>query len=245
MPPHLPMRTASSSSAAWVRARRWRPFRRACDILVATPGRLEDLHNQGFIDVSQLEIFVLDEADRMLDMGFIHDVQQDPHAGCPPKSRPCSSPPPCPRRSLQLVDSLLHDPVKIAVDPVSSPVEVIDQSVYLVDKNNKTKLLVKLVNDKSIPSALVFTRTKHGANRVAQDLTKAGITAAAIHGNKSQTARQAALAGLQGRLRPGAGGHRHRRPRTGHRVAGLCVQLQPARGTRDLRPPHRPHRPGR
>ncbi len=95
------------------------------------------------------------------------------------------------------MDSLLHDPVKIAVDPVSSPVEIIDQSVYLVDKNNKTKLLVKLLNDRNLPSALVFTRTKHGANRVAQDLTKAGITAAAIHGNKSQTARQAALAGFK------------------------------------------------
>ena len=167
-----------------------------CDILVATPGRLEDLHNQGFIDVSQLEIFVLDEADRMLDMGFIHDVKKI-LSWLPAKKQTLFFSATMPKEISQLVDSLLHDPVKIAVDPVSSPVEVIDQSVYLVDKNNKTKLLVKLVNDKSIPSALVFTRTKHGANRVAQDLTKAGITAAAIHGNKSQTARQAALAGFK------------------------------------------------
>ena len=163
-----------------------------CDILVATPGRLEDLHNQGFIDVSQLEIFVLDEADRMLDMGFIHDVKKI-LSWLPAKKQTLFFSATMPKEISQLVGSLLHDPVKIAVDPVSSPVEVIDQSVYLVDKNNKTKLLVKLVNDKNIPSALVFTRTKHGANRVAQDLTKAGITAAAIHGNKSQTARQQAL----------------------------------------------------
>ena len=167
-----------------------------CDILVATPGRLEDLHNQGFIDVSKLEIFVLDEADRMLDMGFIHDVKKI-LSWLPAKKQTLFFSATMPKEISQLVDSLLHDPVKIAVDPVSSPVEVIDQSVYLVDKNNKTKLLVKLLNDRSIPSALVFTRTKHGANRVAQDLTKAGITAAAIHGNKSQTARQAALAGFK------------------------------------------------
>ncbi len=167
-----------------------------CDILVATPGRLEDLHNQGFIDVSKLEIFVLDEADRMLDMGFIHDVKKI-LSWLPAKKQTLFFSATMPEEISQLVDSLLHDPVKIAVDPVSSPVEIIDQSVYLVDKNNKTKLLVKLLNDRNLPSALVFTRTKHGANRVAQDLTKAGITAAAIHGNKSQTARQAALAGFK------------------------------------------------
>ncbi len=167
-----------------------------CDILVATPGRLEDLHNQGFIDVSKLEIFVLDEADRMLDMGFIHDVKKI-LSWLPAKKQTLFFSATMPKEISQLVDSLLHDPVKIAVDPVSSPVEIIDQSVYLVDKNNKTKLLVKLLNDRNLPSALVFTRTKHGANRVAQDLTKAGITAAAIHGNKSQTARQAALAGFK------------------------------------------------
>ena len=167
-----------------------------CDILVATPGRLEDLHNQGFIDVSRLEIFVLDEADRMLDMGFIHDVKKI-LTWLPAKKQTLFFSATMPKEITQLVDSLLHDPVKIAVDPVSSPVEVIDQSVYLVDKGNKSKLLVGLLEEKKIPSALVFTRTKHGANRVAQDLTRAGITAAAIHGNKSQTARQAALAGFK------------------------------------------------
>ena len=167
-----------------------------CDILVATPGRLEDLHNQGFIDVSHLEIFVLDEADRMLDMGFIHDVKKI-LTWLPAKKQTLFFSATMPKEISQLVDSLLHDPVKIAVDPVSSPVEVIDQSVYLVDKGNKSKLLVQLLEEKHIASALVFTRTKHGANRVAQDLTRTGITAAAIHGNKSQTARQTALSGFK------------------------------------------------
>ena len=167
-----------------------------CDILVATPGRLKDLHDQGFIQLDGLDIFVLDEADRMLDMGFIHDVKKI-LTWLPQKKQTLFFSATMPKEITQLVDSLLHDPVKIAVDPVSSPVEVIEQSVYLVDKGNKTKLLVQLLKEKQIPSALVFTRTKHGANRVAQDLTRAGITAAAIHGNKSQTARQAALAGFK------------------------------------------------
>lgn len=167
-----------------------------CDILVATPGRLKDLHDQGLLSLDELDIFVLDEADRMLDMGFIHDVKKI-LTWLPRKKQTLFFSATMPKEITQLVDSLLHDPVKIAVDPVSSPVEVIDQSVYRVDKGNKTKLLVQLLQEKQIPSALVFTRTKHGANRVAQDLTKAGVTAAAIHGNKSQTARQAALAGFK------------------------------------------------
>ena len=167
-----------------------------CDILVATPGRLQDLHDQGFIDVSSLDIFVLDEADRMLDMGFIHDVKKI-LKWLPEKKQTLFFSATMPREITQLVDSLLHDPVKIAVDPVSSPVEVIDQSVYFVDKGNKTKLLVRLLAEKQVTSALVFTRTKHGANRVAQDLGKAKVSAAAIHGNKSQTARQAALTGFK------------------------------------------------
>ena len=167
-----------------------------CDILVATPGRLKDLHDQGFIQLDKLEIFVLDEADRMLDMGFIHDVKKI-LTWLPQQKQTLFFSATMPKEITQLVDSLLHDPVKIAVDPVSSPVEVIAQSVYLVDKGNKTPLLVKLLEEKAVPSALVFTRTKHGANRVARDLEKAKVSAAAIHGNKSQTARQAALAGFK------------------------------------------------
>ena len=166
---------------------------RGVDILVATPGRLMDLYQQGFVKLDQLEIFVLDEADRMLDMGFIHDVKKI-LKWLPRKKQTMLFSATMPPEITELVNSLLHDPVRVAVDPVSSPVEAIEQSVYFVDKNNKTKLLSHLIRELDVKNALVFTRTKHGANKVARDLAKAGITAAAIHGNKSQTARQQALA---------------------------------------------------
>ena len=166
---------------------------RGVDILVATPGRLMDLYQQGFVKLDQLEIFVLDEADRMLDMGFIHDVKKI-LKWLPRKKQTMLFSATMPPEITELVNSLLHDPVRVAVDPVSSPVEAIQQSVYFVDKNNKTKLLSHLIRELDVKNALVFTRTKHGANKVARDLAKAGITAAAIHGNKSQTARQQALA---------------------------------------------------
>ena len=166
---------------------------RGVDILVATPGRLMDLYQQGFVKLDQLEIFVLDEADRMLDMGFIHDVKKI-LKWLPRKKQTMLFSATMPPEIAELVNSLLHDPVRVAVDPVSSPVEAIQQSVYFVDKNNKTKLLSHLLRELDVKNALVFTRTKHGANKVARDLAKAGITAAAIHGNKSQTARQQALA---------------------------------------------------
>lgn len=163
------------------------------DILVATPGRLEDLHNQGYIHVEKLEIFVLDEADRMLDMGFIHDVKKI-LTWLPKKKQTLFFSATMPPEVQGLVDSLLVDPVKVAVDPVSSPVEVIDQRLFYVDRANKSKLLAMLVKHPDVKNAIVFTRTKHGANKVAADLAKAGIPSAAIHGNKSQTARQQALA---------------------------------------------------
>ena len=168
-------------------------LKKGVDILVATPGRLGDLYGQKLIDLSKLEIFVLDEADRMLDMGFIHDVRRI--LGWLPKQKQtlffsATMPP----EVRGLVDGLLVNPVKVAVNPVSSPVEIIDQKLYYVDRGNKTKLLAHLIRELDVKNALVFTRTKHGANKVAGDLAKAGITAAAIHGNKSQTARQQALA---------------------------------------------------
>ncbi len=168
-------------------------LKRGVDILVATPGRLGDLYGQGFIDLSRLEIFVLDEADRMLDMGFIHDVRRI-LAWLPRKKQTLFFSATMPPEVQGLVDSLLQNPVKVAVDPVSSPVEVIDQRLYYVDRGNKTKLLSALIQEDAVKNALVFTRTKHGANKVAGDLVKAGVSAAAIHGNKSQTARQQALA---------------------------------------------------
>ncbi len=171
------------------------------DILVATPGRLQDLHDQGFVHVEKLEIFVLDEADRMLDMGFIHDVRKI-LKWLPQKKQTLFFSATMPPEVQGLVDSLLVDPVKVAVDPVSSPVEVIDQKLYYVDRGNKSKLLSQLIKAPGVKNALIFTRTKHGANKVAGDLQKAGVTSAAIHGNKSQTARQQALADFKaGRIK--------------------------------------------
>ena len=167
-------------------------IQKGLDILVATPGRLLDLHGQDLLDLSRIQIFVLDEADRMLDMGFIHDVRRVIKL-LPQKKQTLFFSATMPPEVMDLVNSLLHDYQRVAVNPVSSPVEVIRQSLYYVDKANKTKLLAWLLEEQNIPSALVFSRTKHGANRIAQDLNKRGISAAAIHGNKSQTARVQAL----------------------------------------------------
>ena len=189
---HLPLRSAVIFGGVGQNPQ-VEQLKKGVDVLVATPGRLGDLYNQKFVDLSRLEIFVLDEADRMLDMGFIHDVRRI-LGWLPRKKQTLFFSATMPPEVRSLVDSLLVDPVKVAVDPVSSPVEVIDQKLYYVDRGNKTKLLAQLVEQAGVKNALVFTRTKHGANKVAGDLTKAGISAAAIHGNKSQTARQQALA---------------------------------------------------
>ena len=176
-------------------------LKKGVDILVATPGRLCDLYGQKLLDFSRLEIFVLDEADRMLDMGFIHDVKKI-LAWLPQVKQTLFFSATMPPEITQLVNSLLRDPVKVAVDPISSPVEIIDQKLYYVDRGNKSKLLASLVKGDGVKNALVFTRTKHGANKVAGDLIKAGVTAAAIHGNKSQTARQQALSDFKvGRIK--------------------------------------------
>lgn len=162
------------------------------DILVATPGRLNDLISQQEIDLSYVEIFVLDEADRMLDMGFIHDVKRV-ISRLPKKRQTLLFSATMPDEIQDLVSKLLHNPVKVEVTPVSSTVDTIDASLYYVDKANKRPLLVSLLKHEDITSTLVFTRTKHGADRVAKYLNKAGISAAAIHGDKSQNARQTAL----------------------------------------------------
>ena len=171
------------------------------EILIATPGRLADLYGQGLLDLSQLEIFVLDEADRMLDMGFIHDVRKI-LKWLPEKKQTLFFSATMPNEIMDLVNRLLDHPARVAVDPVSSPVEVIQQSAWPVDRENKTKLMVWILEQKNISSALVFTRTKHGADKVSRDLNRAGVSAAAIHGNKSQTARQTALANFKsGKIR--------------------------------------------
>ena len=167
-------------------------LRRGTDILVATPGRLLDLMNQGFVDLRSLSIFVLDEADRMLDMGFIHDVRKV-IAKIPAKRQTLFFSATMPPEIANLADSILDNPVKVAVAPPATTSELVEQKIFFVNKHDKKNLLIHLLEDPSIKSALIFTRTKHGANRVAGDLTKAGIRAEAIHGNKSQTARVAAL----------------------------------------------------
>ncbi|WP_159882115.1 DEAD/DEAH box helicase [Paenibacillus puerhi] len=167
-------------------------LKQGVDILVATPGRLIDLMNQGFIDLQHLQIFVLDEADRMLDMGFIHDVKRIV-AKIPSKKQTLLFSATMPPEIAQMVKTILVNPVKVEITPVSSTVDKINQSLYFVDKENKQKQLIHLLEDKSIASVLVFTRTKHGADRVVRDLSRAGISAQAIHGNKSQNARQSAL----------------------------------------------------
>ncbi len=166
------------------------------DILVATPGRLLDLMSQGFIGLQHLKIFVLDEADRMLDMGFIHDVKRV-IIKLPAKRQTLFFSATMPPEIQTLANVLLTNPSKVAVTPVSSTVDAIEQSLFFVDKNNKPGLLLYLLKNEKVVTALVFTRTKHGADKVVKILHKENITAAAIHGNKSQNARQHALSSFK------------------------------------------------
>jgi ATP-dependent RNA helicase RhlE len=168
-------------------------LRRGVDVLVATPGRLLDLMSQGYIRLDKLQIFVLDEADRMLDMGFIHDVKKI-IAKLPPKRQTLFFSATMPPEIQKLANVLLTNPAKVEVTPPSSTVDKIEQSLYQVSKMEKPQLLLHLLGDKEIKTVLVFTRTKHGADKVAKILQQHHIRAAAIHGNKSQNARQAALA---------------------------------------------------
>lgn len=162
------------------------------DVLVATPGRLLDLIGQGFIKLNQLEVFVLDEADRMLDMGFIHDLKKILKL-LPLKRHNLFFSATMPPEIEKLANSILHNPAKVEVTPVSSTAELIDQTVMFVEKENKRPLLKEVLQNKDFKKVIVFTRTKHGANKVVEFLGKNKITAEAIHGNKSQSARQRAL----------------------------------------------------
>jgi ATP-dependent RNA helicase RhlE len=173
-------------------------LRRGVDVLVATPGRLLDLMNQGYVKLNNLEHFVLDEADRMLDMGFINDIKKI-IAKIPAKRQTLFFSATAAADIMKLANTILNNPVHVAVTPVSSTASLVTQSVYYVKKENKRNLLkYVLVNDK-IDHALVFTRTKHGADKVVKDLNSIGVTAEAIHGNKSQGARERALKGFKNR----------------------------------------------
>ncbi len=171
-------------------------LQRGVDILVATPGRLLDLMDQGFISLRDIEIFVLDEADRMLDMGFIHDVRKI-IAALPRKRQSLFFSATMPPEIVKLSNTILFQPTKVEVTPSASTVDIVEQYVYFVDKGNKPALLIDVLKDKTIKTALVFTRTKHGADRVVKILAKNKISAEAIHGNKAQNARQRALANFK------------------------------------------------
>ena len=162
------------------------------DILVATPGRLNDLIGQKLVDLKHIKIFILDEADRMLDMGFINDVNKI-IAKIPAKKQTLLFSATMPPAIARMSNTLLNNPAKIEITPVSSTVDTIDQYLYYVDKSNKINLLLHILKDKEIASALVFTRTKHGADRIVRQLAKERVIAQAIHGDKSQGARQNAL----------------------------------------------------
>ncbi|HDK7155157.1 TPA: DEAD/DEAH box helicase [Clostridium botulinum] len=176
-------------------------LREGVDILIATPGRMLDLFNQKYIDLRNIECFVLDEADRMLDMGMIHDVKKI-ISKLPKIRQNLLFSATMPSEITKLVDSIVKDPIRVEVTPVSSTVDTITQEVYHVRKKQKRSLLKHLLKDESIESALVFSTTKRGANMIAKDLVEAGIEAEAIHGNKSQNARQRALSNFkEGKIR--------------------------------------------
>ena len=171
-------------------------LRAGVDVLIATPGRLLDLMNQRFVKLQTLKMLVLDEADRMLDMGFIHDIQKI-ITRIPAKRQTIFFSATMPSEIAKLANTILTNPVHVEVTPVSSTANTVKQAVYFVEKKDKRKLLLHLLQDRKIVTALVFARTKHGADRVAKDLVQSGIQAEAIHGNKSQGARQRALSNFK------------------------------------------------
>lgn len=173
-------------------------LKQGVDVLVATPGRLLDLMNQGYIKLNNIEYFVLDEADRMLDMGFINDIKKI-IAKLPAKKQTLFFSATAAPEIMKLANTLLQNPVRVTVTPVSTAAELVKQSVYYVNKADKRDLLRHVLNNNNIEHALVFTRTKRGADKVVKELIKSGIKAEAIHGNKSQGARERALKGFKNR----------------------------------------------
>jgi ATP-dependent RNA helicase RhlE len=171
-------------------------LRKGVDVVIATPGRLLDLMEQGHVKLNAVEYFVLDEADQMLDMGFINDIKRI-ISRLPAKKQTVFFSATAPVEIKKLADSLLRNPVNVNIAPVNSTTELIKQAVYFVSQEKKKPLLRHLLKDDSIANALVFTRTKHGADKVVKELNKNGIKAEAIHGNKSQSARERALRGFK------------------------------------------------
>jgi ATP-dependent RNA helicase RhlE len=171
-------------------------LRRGVDILIATPGRLLDLHGQGEVDLRDLEVLILDEADRMLDMGFVHDIKRILNI-VPPRRQNLLFSATFSPEIRTLANGILHNPVEVKVDPENTTTELVKQRIYKVDKERKPELVIKLIEEGNWQQVLIFTRTKHGANRLSKKLEQRGITSAPIHGNKSQTARTQALKGFK------------------------------------------------
>ncbi len=188
---HLPLRNAVIYGGVG-QGKQEDALRRSPDILVATPGRLLDLISQGIVRLDAIEHFVLDEADRMLDMGFVHDVRRIT-ALLPKQRQTLLFSATMPSEIEQLTRTILIDPVRVAVKPPATTAELIDQSVVFVERNDKRAVLEKVLGEPDVSRAIIFTRTKHGANRLREQLEKAGIDAGVIHGNKSQGARERAL----------------------------------------------------
>lgn len=173
-----------------------RKLARSPEIVIATPGRLLDLMRQGFVRLDAVQFLVLDEADTMLDMGFIHDVRRIV-AAVPKERQTVLFSATMPKAIRELAKQVLTDPLDVAVTPVATPADTVEQAVYFVPRPDKRTLLTRLLRTDTIERALVFTRTKHGADKIAKGLLREGIAAAAIHGNKSQSARERALAGFR------------------------------------------------
>ena len=192
---HLPLKTLVIFGGVKQGAQE-QALKKGVDILVATPGRLLDFINQGIISLKNLEIFVLDEADRMLDMGFVHDVKRVVKL-LPPKRQTLFFSATFPKEIQELANSMLRNPVKVEVAPVSSTADTINQSIYFVEKDDKLDLLTHILQDEKLDQVLVFARTKHGSDKIARKLHKDNISAEAIHGNKSQNARQTALSNFK------------------------------------------------
>lgn len=167
-------------------------LKRGVDVLIATPGRLLDLMDQGYVHLKDIEYFVLDEADRMLDMGFIHDIKKV-IAKLPTKRQSLFFSATMPENIVELSRKILSNPQKIAVSPVSSAAQTIQQFLYYTNRNNKKELLLDILKDESLDQVLLFAKTKHGSDKIVRDLLKRNVKSAAIHGNKSQNQRQKAL----------------------------------------------------
>ena len=191
----LPLNFTHAIGGAPIR-KQMRDLSKGVDILVATPGRLEDLVDQGHIDITKVEFFVLDEADRMLDMGFIRDIRKVLLL-LPKKRQNLLFSATMPKTIAELADSILKNAITIDVSPKQKTVKRITQKIMFVRKADKRRLLVKIIKAEKVQCAIVFTRTKHGANRLVKQLAQSGVDASAIHGNKSQGARTKALAGFK------------------------------------------------